>query len=75
MIYSYWLAVITKSKIFLQQLCKEKLSWDESLPESHNTEWNAICKNFGQIKQASYPRLVLFFQISRMRFMDFVMPA
>jgi len=51
--------VITKSNIFLQQLCKEKLSWDESLPESQNTEWSAICTSFGQIKHASFPQLVL----------------
>jgi len=50
--------VITKSKTFLQQLCKEKLSWDESFPESQNTEWSAICTSFGQIRHASFPRLV-----------------
>jgi len=51
--------VITKSNIFVQQLCKEKLSWDESLPESHNTEGNAICQSFGQISHASFPFFVL----------------
>jgi len=37
---------------------EEKLSWDESLPESQNTEWSAICTSFGQIRHASFPRLV-----------------
>ncbi|KAH8335191.1 hypothetical protein KR074_000183, partial [Drosophila pseudoananassae] len=26
--------VISKAKIFLQKLCREKLSWDESLPQA-----------------------------------------
>jgi len=40
----------TKSKIFLQQQCKKKISWDESLLESQNTECSAICTSFGQIR-------------------------
>ncbi|XP_043063573.1 uncharacterized protein LOC122319825 [Drosophila ficusphila] len=51
--------VIAKAKIFLQQLCKERLSWDESLPEAQNTEWNSICRSFVQIKRLCFPRLVL----------------
>jgi len=50
--------VTTKSKILLQQLCKEKFSWDEGLSESQNTEWSSICTSFGQIKHVSFPRLV-----------------
>ncbi|XP_033153552.1 uncharacterized protein LOC117136660 [Drosophila mauritiana] len=50
--------VITRCKIFLQQLCKEKLSWDESLPETHNTKWLDICRSFEIISHVSFPRLV-----------------
>ncbi|KAH8265101.1 hypothetical protein KR026_007636, partial [Drosophila bipectinata] len=32
--------VISKAKIFLQKLCREKLSWDESLPQALHCDWN-----------------------------------
>ncbi|XP_043064383.1 uncharacterized protein LOC122320285 [Drosophila ficusphila] len=51
--------VIAKAKIFLQQLCKKRLFWDESLPEAQNTEWSSICRSSVQIKRLCFPRLVL----------------
>lgn len=35
--------VITKLKIFLQLLCTEKLTWNESLPLAQDSEWQDLC--------------------------------
>ncbi|XP_044312542.1 uncharacterized protein LOC123037110 [Drosophila rhopaloa] len=43
--------VITRSKIFLQKLCREKLSWDESLRQALDSDWEKICCSF-----ADFPR-------------------
>ncbi|XP_033241627.1 uncharacterized protein [Drosophila pseudoobscura] len=49
--------VITKAKIFLQQLWKEKLHWDESLPVSLRTTWINFIQQFDSMQQISFPRL------------------
>ncbi|XP_060665394.1 uncharacterized protein LOC132797656 [Drosophila nasuta] len=50
--------VMTKSKIFLQQLCKDKLTWDESLPLQRYTAWVEMCSSFNSISSLSFPRAV-----------------
>lgn len=35
--------VITKLKIFIQLLCEEKLTWNESLPLAQDSEWQDLC--------------------------------
>jgi len=53
-------AILRSTRIgWAQELCKEKLSFDESFPKSYNTEWNAVCKSFGQISHASFSSFVL----------------
>ncbi|XP_053949452.1 uncharacterized protein LOC128857733 [Anastrepha ludens] len=51
--------VITKAKIFLQILWKEKLQWDESLPQLLQTTWNDICVQLGLVSSFKFPRFVL----------------
>ncbi|XP_044571437.1 uncharacterized protein LOC123257248 [Drosophila ananassae] len=51
--------VVTKAKIFLQKLCREHLSWDESLPQGFYTEWQDICRSFSHAQRAEFPRLAL----------------
>jgi len=51
--------VITKAKIFLQQLCKDQLNWDESLPVARDTAWKELCSSFQNIPHVSFPRVVL----------------
>ncbi|XP_060665746.1 uncharacterized protein LOC132798036 [Drosophila nasuta] len=51
--------VMTKSKIFLQQLCKDKLTWDESLPLQRYTAWVEMCSSFNSISSLSFPRAIL----------------
>lgn len=48
--------VITKSKIFLQQLWKEKLHWDESLPMDLKTSWTHFIQQFDSMQKISFPR-------------------
>ncbi|XP_044312743.1 uncharacterized protein LOC123037186 [Drosophila rhopaloa] len=48
--------VITRSKIFLQKLCREKLSWDESLPQALHSDWEKICCSFAMAQRADFPR-------------------
>jgi len=50
--------VIAKYKIFLQQLCKKKLCWDERLPEAQNTKLD-ICCRFGRICRVGFWNFVL----------------
>jgi len=65
--------VTTKSNIFLQQLCKEKLSWDESL--SHRTRNGVLYVRV--LCRLSMRHFLVWFvlQTLRVKFMDFVMPA
>ncbi|KAL7723215.1 hypothetical protein ACLKA6_019932 [Drosophila palustris] len=39
---------ITKAIIFLQQLWREKLEWDESLPSSLNSSWHILSADLGR---------------------------
>ncbi|KAL7723640.1 hypothetical protein ACLKA6_007565, partial [Drosophila palustris] len=47
---------ITKAKIFLQQLWREKLDWDESLPSSLNSSWLILSADLGRTQQLRFPR-------------------
>ncbi|XP_053969189.1 uncharacterized protein LOC128870561 [Anastrepha ludens] len=49
--------IISKAKIFLQQIWKERLDWDESLPSSLHSSWLSLCADFGRIPQIKFPRL------------------
>ncbi|XP_070138796.1 uncharacterized protein [Drosophila bipectinata] len=48
--------VIAKAKIFLQKLCREKLSWDKSLPHALHCDWNMICSSFVSAQRVEFPR-------------------
>ncbi|XP_070067080.1 uncharacterized protein [Drosophila virilis] len=48
--------VITKSKIFMLDLWREKLDWDESLPVHLSTAWVNFFADFEQTQQFQYPR-------------------
>ena len=37
---------ILRAKILLQQLCKEKLSWDEDVPAQYRSEWDGWLQEF-----------------------------
>ncbi|XP_022183202.1 uncharacterized protein LOC111042814 [Myzus persicae] len=50
--------VIVKAKIFVQQLWKLKLAWDESLPIEHHTAWENYRKELKDITQINIPRRV-----------------
>lgn len=51
--------VIVKAKIFIQQLWKLKLSWDESLPSEHHTAWKRYRAELLNITKLSIPRKVI----------------
>ncbi|XP_043064790.1 uncharacterized protein LOC122320687, partial [Drosophila ficusphila] len=51
--------VITKAKIFLQQLWKEKLDWDESLPSALNSSWLKLTADIACTQQMKFPRLAV----------------
>ncbi|XP_032294718.2 uncharacterized protein [Drosophila virilis] len=51
--------VITKSKIFMQDLWRERLDWDESLPVHLSTAWVNFCADFEYTQQFQYPRRAL----------------
>lgn len=51
--------VIVKAKIFIQQLWKLKLSWDESLPSEYHTAWERYRKELSDITKISIPRRVI----------------
>ncbi|XP_075162921.1 uncharacterized protein LOC142235555 [Haematobia irritans] len=51
--------VVTKVKVFLQLLWKEKIEWDEILPHKLNIEWGHIYDELKHINNCSFPRRVL----------------
>ncbi|XP_053964234.1 uncharacterized protein LOC128867164 [Anastrepha ludens] len=54
--------VITKLKIFMQALWKEKLVWDESLPQSLQSIWLDLCGQLSFVSNLHFPRYVLALQ-------------
>ncbi|XP_017463462.1 PREDICTED: uncharacterized protein LOC108356871 [Rhagoletis zephyria] len=50
---------LTKAKILLQRMWRDKLECDESIPQSLNTAWSAFCSEFADIQHLSFPRYVL----------------
>ncbi|XP_044312560.1 uncharacterized protein LOC123037129 [Drosophila rhopaloa] len=51
--------VVAKAKIFLQQVWREKLEWDESFPEALNTSWLKLSSDMGHTQQMKFPRRAL----------------
>lgn len=51
--------VIVKAKIFIQQLWKLKVSWDESLPIEYHTAWERYRKELLNIGELNIPRRVI----------------
>ncbi|XP_054745734.1 uncharacterized protein LOC129250115 [Anastrepha obliqua] len=49
---------LTKAKILLQRMWRDKLEWDESLPQSLDTAWSAFCTGFADMQYLSFPRYV-----------------
>ncbi|KAL7732911.1 hypothetical protein ACLKA6_006032 [Drosophila palustris] len=50
---------MTRAKIILQRMWRDKLQWDESLPQSLSTTWSNFCKDFSDVSHAKYMRYVL----------------
>ncbi|XP_053964178.1 uncharacterized protein LOC128867103 [Anastrepha ludens] len=50
---------LTRAKILLQRMWRDKLEWDESLPLSLDTDWSAFCKEFTDVQYLSFPRYIL----------------
>ncbi|XP_036345845.1 uncharacterized protein LOC118755102 [Rhagoletis pomonella] len=50
---------LTRAKILLQRMWRDKLAWDESLPHSLDTAWSTFCEDFVNIQHSSFPRYVL----------------
>lgn len=38
---------------------RDKLEWDESLPQSLDTAWSTFCAEFADVQYSSFPRYVL----------------
>ncbi|XP_054727158.1 uncharacterized protein LOC129236895 [Anastrepha obliqua] len=50
--------VVLKAKVFLQSLWKEKLDWDESIPQSLHFAWIQLRANLNFVEKMSFPRFV-----------------
>ncbi|XP_036344475.1 uncharacterized protein LOC118753713 [Rhagoletis pomonella] len=50
--------IVLKAKVFLQSLWKDKLAWDESIPQSLHFAWNRLCANLSFVEKISFPRFV-----------------
>ena len=48
--------VTTPLKVFLQELFKRKLGWDEPLPEELSNQWKKVLSGFEHTTQISVPR-------------------
>ncbi|XP_043064098.1 uncharacterized protein LOC122320088 [Drosophila ficusphila] len=51
--------IVTKLKIFLQILWKDKLDWDESLPQSLHSSWLEHMKQMSAVNHLKFPRFVM----------------
>ncbi|XP_017470079.1 PREDICTED: uncharacterized protein LOC108361825 [Rhagoletis zephyria] len=49
---------LTKANIIRQRMRRDKLEWDESLPQSLDTAWSAFCKDFVDVHHLSFPRYI-----------------
>ncbi|XP_033212421.1 uncharacterized protein LOC117170015 [Belonocnema kinseyi] len=50
---------IVRARIFLQELWKVKLDWDENLPQKMHAEWIEFRDELDNLNQISVPRLIL----------------
>ena len=48
--------IVVAFKVFFQKLCKEKLDWDEKLPEKFQKEWQCLIKNLDGIDNLKFDR-------------------
>ena len=52
-----FLAPVTiRFKVLFQKLCRDKLDWDESLPEELMGEWSKLVSDLGEGGPISIPR-------------------
>ena len=49
---------IIKAKILTQQLCLLGLDWDDPIPNSHLTKWNAWLHKLPELEKVSIPRCI-----------------
>ena len=49
---------IIKAKILTQQLCLLGLDWDDPIPNSHLTKWNAWLHKLPELEKVSVPRCI-----------------
>ncbi|XP_067647299.1 uncharacterized protein Indy isoform X1 [Eurosta solidaginis] len=52
--------IISRAKIFLQHLWRERLNWDERLPSSLDSSWNSLYEDLVSIPKLCFPRLSIF---------------
>ncbi|UYV78043.1 hypothetical protein LAZ67_15003299 [Cordylochernes scorpioides] len=52
-------------KIMMQELWKEKLSWDEPMSERWRARWNSFCDEMSVLTELEIPRYILMDQNSR----------
>ncbi|KAI2661009.1 UvrABC system protein B [Labeo rohita] len=50
--------VILPAKILMQQLCKEKLTWDDDIPEQFAKRWKAWLQELHQLSEFSVARCI-----------------
>lgn len=50
--------VVLPAKIFLQQLCKDKLTWDEVMPDKLAQYWNALISQLPQLSDFQVRRCI-----------------
>ena len=43
------------AKVLFQELCINKLGWDDAIPDNKVTVWNARLKNLNRVKSISLP--------------------
>ena len=51
--------ILVLGKVLFQELCLEKLNWDDPLPEDKVAIWEAWLKDLNEVKTISVPRCVL----------------
>ncbi|XP_041449058.1 uncharacterized protein LOC121404136 [Drosophila obscura] len=50
---------LTRAKIIMQRMWRDKLHWDESLPQPLESAWTEFCKDFATVGNATFPRYIL----------------
>ncbi|XP_041450702.1 uncharacterized protein LOC121404705 [Drosophila obscura] len=50
---------LTRAKIIMQRMWRDKLHWDESLSQPLESAWAEFCKDFATVGHATFPRYIL----------------